>query len=91
MGCSAAADTAPYWGHETDYGKGIFARDDFARMAAQLAGLKGRFILSLNNQPEARALFKGFRIEEVTTRYSANVRATRRVVELLISGGDSPA
>ena len=30
-------------------------------------------------------MFGGFRIEEVTTRYSADVKATRRVGELLIS------
>lgn len=31
----------PYWGHEKDYGKGIFSRDDFARMAEILSGIKG--------------------------------------------------
>ena len=76
----------PYWGHEADYGKGLFAREDFARMAEMLAGLKGRFILSLNDRPEVRALFKGFAIEEVETRYSANAKSTRRAGELLISG-----
>ena len=77
----------PYWGHEADYGKGVFARDDFARMAELLAGLKGRFILSLNDRPEVRELFAGFEIESVTTRYSANWSAAKRQVgELLISG-----
>ena len=32
-----------------------------------------------------RALFSEFRIEEVTTRYSANAKATRLVGELIIS------
>ena len=54
-------------------------------MAAILRGLKGRFILSLNDRPEVRELFAGFEIEEVTTRYSANARSTRRAHELLIS------
>ena len=31
----------PYWGHEADYGRDIFAREDFARMAEILRGLKG--------------------------------------------------
>ena len=75
----------PYWGHETDYGKGIFAREDFARMAELLRGLKGRFILSLNDRPEVRETFAGFDFEEVTTRYSANAKSTRRAAELLIS------
>ncbi len=77
----------PYWGHEKDYGKGLFAREDFARMAELLRELKGRFILSLNDRPEVRKLFRGFKIEKVNTRYSGNVKSTRRVDELLISGG----
>ena len=51
----------PYWGHETDYGKGLFEREDFGRMAELLSGLKGRFILSLNGGPEVRELFAGLR------------------------------
>ncbi len=75
----------PYPGHEADYGKGIFARTDFDRMAAILRSLKGRFLLSINDHPEIRDLFAWADIEEVETRYSANARATRRVRELLIS------
>ena len=75
----------PYWGHEADYGKGLFARDDFARMAELLRGLKGRFILSLNDRPEVRETFAGFRFEEVTTRYTMTWSAAKRTVgELLI-------
>ena len=76
----------PYLGHEQDYGRGLFEREDFARMADILRGLKGRFILSLNDRPEVRDLFGRFTIEAVTTRYSANAKATRRVGELIISG-----
>ncbi len=78
----------PYWGHESDYGKGLFSRDEFARMAEILRGLKGRFILSLNDRPEVRETFQGFAFEEVTTSYSANAKsAKRRVGEVLISSG----
>ena len=76
----------PYFGYETDYGKGLFSREDFERMASLLAGIKGRFILSLNDVPEARALFKEFPMEAVETRYSSNIKSTRRAGELLISG-----
>ena len=75
----------PYWGHETDYGAGLFARTDFAEIAAQLRGLRGRFLLSLNDQPDVRELFGWATIDTVETRYSVNPRATRRVTELLIS------
>ena len=39
----------PYWGHETDYGAGLFDRADFARLATQLQALRGRFLLRLND------------------------------------------
>lgn len=74
----------PYWGHENDYGKGIFSRGDFGRMAELLRTLKGRFLLSINDRPEIRELFRGFQIEVVNTRYTSNARAARRVDELLI-------
>ena len=45
----------PYLGHETDYGVGMFAREDFTIMADRLAQLEGKFILSLNDVPAVRA------------------------------------
>jgi len=36
----------PYWGHENDYGPGIFGRDDFTQLRELLAGLQGKFLLS---------------------------------------------
>ena len=80
----------PYWGHETDYGRDLFSRGDFARMAELLRGLKGQFILSLNDRPEVREIFDGFVFEEVATRYSSNARSARKAAELLISG-NAPA
>ncbi len=60
----------PYYGCEKDYGKSIFGREDFSRLAALLKDLKGRFILSLNDRPEVREIFSGFKIERVKTTYS---------------------
>jgi len=78
----------PYYGSEKTYGRGLFERADFARLAEQLAGLKGRFILSLNDHPEIRELFGRFRMSQVKTNYmvSASSNATA-VRELIISGG----
>lgn len=59
----------PYYGCERYYGKGIFEREDFARLAEQLAGIKGKFCVSLNDAPEIRALFKRFTIRTVPTIY----------------------
>ena len=75
----------PYWGHENDYGKGIFRRDDFSRMAELLRNIQGRFLLSLNDRQEVRELFGDFQIGTVSTCYSAHARSNRRVNELLIS------
>lgn len=77
----------PYWGCETDYGKSMFSQADFARMAAQLAALSGRFILSINDVPEVRTIFAAFRIEAVTTTYSIGTgrSPSQSRAELIIS------
>lgn len=80
----------PYYGCERDYGddegKPLFSRAEFETMADLLAGLEGRFILSLNDHPDVRAIFAGFQIEEVQTTYSigGNDNA-KKVGELIIS------
>lgn len=80
----------PYYGHETDYGRGLFKREDFDELAALLSDLKGRFILSLNDRPETREIFAGFEFEAVETTYSAGgMDKAKRAGELLISGGRS--
>lgn len=77
----------PYWGCEGDYGKALFSREDFGCMAEQLAGLQGRWLLSINDVPEIRNLFAWARIEEVTTTYTiAHAAGSRQArAELLIT------
>lgn len=79
----------PYWGSEGDYGRHLFERADFERLAALLGGLQGRFILSLNDRPEVREIFAAFRIEAVATSYSVSRTADGRgkAEEVLITGG----
>lgn len=76
----------PYYGCETDYGPGMFARADFERLAEQLRGIQGAFLLSLNDTPEVRAIFEGFAIEAVRTTYTMARGAGKTVGEVLISG-----
>jgi DNA adenine methylase len=78
----------PYWGGEADYGKGLFARGDFRKIATALAGLKGHFILSINDRPEIREIFAGHRFEEVETTYTVNVGQPKPAKELLITRAD---
>ena len=73
----------PYAGGETDYGPGVFAPADFARLADQLARIQGRLLMSINDRPEIRAGFSGFAIEEVETTYHIHGRP-QRAAELLI-------
>ncbi|TAN72316.1 MAG: DNA adenine methylase [Magnetospirillum sp.] len=79
----------PYWGSERDYGRHLFERADFERLAALLGGLQGRFILSLNDVPGVREVFGRFEIEAVETSYSVSRKVDGRgaVGEVLISGG----
>jgi len=75
----------PYWGNENDYGKGVFCQADFERLRDVLTGIKGRFILSLNDVPQIRELFKAFTIERVDVTYSINNEGVTRSSELIIS------
>lgn len=77
----------PYWGCETDYGDDAFSRVDFEILAAQLATIAGRFILSINDTPGARAVFERFTIDTAETTWTMSTAATgsgKRVTELIV-------
>ncbi len=75
----------PYYGCEHYYGKGLFQRSDFDALAARLAKVKGKFIMSINDAPEIRKIFADFRIKTVATRYTTgNAKKADVVTELLI-------
>ena len=75
----------PYWGNETDYGKDIFCRSDFERLRDCLTGIKGKFILSLNDTPRVRELFKDFIIEQVDVTYSISKTGCCNRSEVIIT------
>ncbi|MDR2017285.1 MAG: DNA adenine methylase [Syntrophobacterales bacterium] len=75
----------PYFNCENHYGKDIFGRDDFSALADILSRISGKFIMSINDTPEIRELFRRFRILEVETRYlAAGSSKQKKVTELLI-------
>lgn len=81
----------PYWNCENDYGKGIFSKADFENLAQLLKGIKGKFIMSINDVPEIRMIFSDFYIMEVNTKYSIATGISGRskeAKELLISNVD---
>lgn len=75
----------PYFGCERDYGEGVFDRADFEQISDILGNVAGRFLLSINDTPEAREVFGRFEIEEVETTWTVNVSNSKRVCELIVS------
>lgn len=59
--------------------------EDYVRMAEVLAGIQGKFILSINDEPEIREVFVRFNIQTVELKYSAAKQAPIQAIELLVS------
>ncbi len=73
----------PYW--DLPYYNHNFEEGDFVEFARLLHKLKGKFILSLNDTPEIRKLFRAFRISSVELSYSCARHKRSRQSELLIT------
>lgn len=69
---------APYYEHNLEL-------DDYAEMAEILAGIKAKFILSINDHTKMRAVFKGFKIKPVQLNYTVSKGEQIKGKELLIS------
>ena len=81
----------PYYGSETDYGRDMFGRDEFAEMACVLRSLIGRFILSINDRPEIRELFADFELVPVELTYTvAGGKNAKPARELVITNASPP-
>lgn len=76
----------PYWSGETDYGKDVFSRDDFQRLADQLRGIKGKFIFSINDVPEIREMFSWANLLTAEHRFSVSGGKGVAAKELIIMG-----
>lgn len=73
----------PYWDTEDVYGKNLFSKDDFSKLAGILKEAKGKFLLSLNDVPEIRQIFSEFFIKDVSLKYSCG-RNPKAANELFI-------
>ncbi len=73
----------PYYGRKLY--RFNFEPADFKTLAEQLASIKGKFILSLNDVPEVRQLFRRFHFRRVDLPYTAQKKAGRRFTEVLIT------
>ncbi len=75
----------------TDYGKDVFSRADFERIAARMADIKGRFMVSLNDTPEVRSVFSAFKICDVALTYTIGSGQAKPVGEVIIMDRKHPA
>ena len=73
----------PYYGRKLY--KFNLEPDDFRAIAELLGTLRGKFVLSLNDMPEVRAIFKPFKIRGIDLAYTAQKHAGRRYREVLIT------
>jgi DNA adenine methylase len=72
----------PYWGRKLY--RVNFTESDFVELEENLRAVKGKFVLSLNDPPEARKLFRRYVIREIELSYTAQMKAGKRFRELLI-------
>ena len=69
---------APYYEHNMEL-------EDYGKLSKALVKIKGSFILSINDLPETRQVFKAFNIKPVELKYSVAQKGTTKGKELLIS------
>ena len=75
----------PYWGSEDYYGKGLFPKAAFVALADRLAAVAGRFILTVNDCPDTRAIFERFAIEGAEVTYQLCGSNAKNARELVVS------
>lgn len=72
----------PYW--ETE-GYGVdFPFEEYQRMAEMARNAKGKVIISINDYPDIREAFAGFRMQEVSLRHTVGGREGKQAGELVI-------
>jgi DNA adenine methylase len=80
----------PYFGCENDYGKALFSRSDFTRLAELMASIAGKMIVSINDVPEIRKVFAGHTMLPVRVTYTINDGDSMEFGELIIANFEHP-
>lgn len=62
-----------------------FTDDDFVKLSERLRAIAGKFIVSINDVPEIREIFRGFHQRHVDLHYTSQQEAGKRYPELLIT------
>lgn len=73
------------------YYKFNFTEGNYIELAKLLGGLKGKFLLSLNDEPKVREIFSAFETRCLSFSYSSQRKAGKVFKELLISNYSLPA
>jgi DNA adenine methylase len=73
----------PYWDRKLY--RFNFTTADFTRLEERLRNLRGKFVLSLNDVPEVRELFKRYVVQGIEFAYSSQRTAGKKYRELLIA------
>ena len=73
----------PYWGRKLY--RFNFGEADFVQLEERLSEIKGKFLLSLNDLPEVRTLFRKYHLREIELHYTTQREAGKRYAELLIA------
>jgi DNA adenine methylase len=73
----------PYFGRHLY--RFTFSDADFQALFDVLQEIRGKFVLSINDVPEIRALFQRFNFREISLHYTAQRLAGKRFRELLIT------
>jgi DNA adenine methylase len=73
----------PYFG--VHHYKFNFEPEDFRKLSERLGKVQGKFMLSLNDVPQVREVFKDFRMHGIEMPYTAQKVAGRRFREVLIT------
>lgn len=77
----------PYWRRRLY--RHNFTDQDFADMEKRLQAIRGKFILSLDDHPEVRKLFRNWRVLTIDLAYTAQRKVGKRFGEVLIMNFDA--
>jgi DNA adenine methylase len=73
----------PYWGRKLY--RFNFSESDFVKFEERLRRIRGKFVLSINDLPEVRKLFRRYAMREIELSYTSQMTAGKRFRELLIT------
>lgn len=76
----------PYWQTE---GYGVeFPFEEYERLAQAMTRLKGKAILTVNDHPQMREVFRGFKLQSVGVTYTmGSNRDPKHARELIVTAG----